>query len=288
MICDDLVQDAEAERQVGVRPRAELADHPRAEQEEVARRHGVGRGFLLGRDQGLRPAHGVLPGGVRNGSSDGVRRAGLLSSCALCFLPSAVAKAESTRHEHGEDGTQSIATWEPGGKDTSLPDGCSPGEASRGPRPTDFRRNRPRRRKREVRRVGRVASGRNSGRTIPLESPRFDARACREMTVSRPAARLATPRGGSVAGRDRRPLVSTHKGTFAASDGLGGPPTARRCVVPPSDARYPRRGRRARGVRTIAGLEPLEGRELLAYSPLGYSLPDLTVHGLLGAGGLVG
>lgn len=49
--------------------------------------------------------------------------------------------------------------------------------------------------------------------------------------------------------------------------------------MPPSDARYPRRGRRARGGRTIASLEALEGRELLAYSPLGYSLPDLTVVG---------
>ena len=48
--------------------------------------------------------------------------------------------------------------------------------------------------------------------------------------------------------------------------------------MPPSDARYPRRGRRAQGTRTIAGLEPLESRELLAYSPLGYSLPDLTVQ----------
>jgi hypothetical protein len=49
-------------------------------------------------------------------------------------------------------------------------------------------------------------------------------------------------------------------------------------VVPPSDARYQRRGRRAQGTRTIAGLELLESRELLAYSPLGFSLPDLTVQ----------
>jgi hypothetical protein len=44
------------------------------------------------------------------------------------------------------------------------------------------------------------------------------------------------------------------------------------------DARYPRRGRRAPGTRTIAGLEALESRQLLAYSPLGFSLPDLTVQ----------
>lgn len=49
--------------------------------------------------------------------------------------------------------------------------------------------------------------------------------------------------------------------------------------MPPSDARYPRRGRRARGGRTLAPPEALERRELLAYSPLGYSLPDLTVVG---------
>jgi hypothetical protein len=49
-------------------------------------------------------------------------------------------------------------------------------------------------------------------------------------------------------------------------------------VVPPSDARKPRRGDRAREGRTIAGVESLEGRQLLAYSPLGYSLPDLTIQ----------
>ncbi len=58
--------------------------------------------------------------------------------------------------------------------------------------------------------------------------------------------------------------------------------------MPPSDARYPRRGRRAQGTRTIAGLEPLESRELLAYSPLGFSLPDLTVQGLSGPVGAWG
>lgn len=47
--------------------------------------------------------------------------------------------------------------------------------------------------------------------------------------------------------------------------------------MPPSDARYPRRGRRARGGRPLAPPEALERRELLAYSPLGYSLPDLSL-----------
>jgi hypothetical protein len=48
-------------------------------------------------------------------------------------------------------------------------------------------------------------------------------------------------------------------------------------VVPRSDARYPRRGRRARGGSPLASPEALERRELLAFSPLGFSLPDLTL-----------
>ena len=47
--------------------------------------------------------------------------------------------------------------------------------------------------------------------------------------------------------------------------------------MPPSDARNPRRGRRARGGRPLASPEALETRALLAYSPLGYSLPDLSL-----------
>lgn len=47
--------------------------------------------------------------------------------------------------------------------------------------------------------------------------------------------------------------------------------------MPPSDARDSRRGRRPRGGRPLAAPEALESRELLAYSPLGYSLPDLTL-----------
>ena len=58
---DDLVQDPEAEREVGVRPSAKLPDHPRPEQELVARRDGVGRGFLQGRYQGFRPAQESAP-----------------------------------------------------------------------------------------------------------------------------------------------------------------------------------------------------------------------------------
>ncbi len=48
--------------------------------------------------------------------------------------------------------------------------------------------------------------------------------------------------------------------------------------MPPSDARSPRRGRHARGGKPLPPPESLESRELLAYSPLGFSLPDLTLQ----------
>ena len=47
--------------------------------------------------------------------------------------------------------------------------------------------------------------------------------------------------------------------------------------MPRSDARDTRRGRRAHGGRFLATPESLEGRQLLAYSPLGFSLPDLSL-----------
>jgi hypothetical protein len=47
--------------------------------------------------------------------------------------------------------------------------------------------------------------------------------------------------------------------------------------VPPMDSRKQRRSGRARGGLVIAPLEALERREVLSYSALGYSLPDLTV-----------
>ena len=74
LLADDprrLVQHAEAEREVGVGPRAELTDHAGAEEQDMAGRDGVRRRFLLGRNQGLRPAHGQVP---RSRVDDGDRR----------------------------------------------------------------------------------------------------------------------------------------------------------------------------------------------------------------------
>jgi hypothetical protein len=47
--------------------------------------------------------------------------------------------------------------------------------------------------------------------------------------------------------------------------------------VPPMDSRKQRRSGRARGGSAIAPLEALERREVLSFSALGYSLPDLVV-----------
>jgi hypothetical protein len=49
--------------------------------------------------------------------------------------------------------------------------------------------------------------------------------------------------------------------------------------VLPWESRRKRRNGRAGRPRGLESLERLEGRELLAYTPLGYSLPDLTVSG---------
>lgn len=48
--------------------------------------------------------------------------------------------------------------------------------------------------------------------------------------------------------------------------------------MPPVNARSPRRGGRARGGPALGPIEALERREVLSYSALGYSLPDLTVR----------
>ncbi len=50
----------------------------------------------------------------------------------------------------------------------------------------------------------------------------------------------------------------------------------------PSDSRPQRPGRRARRRTHLAAPERLESRELLATSPLGFSLPDLTISGSVG------
>lgn len=50
----------------------------------------------------------------------------------------------------------------------------------------------------------------------------------------------------------------------------------------PWESRRERRKGRARRRPDLAALERLEGRELLAYTPLGYSLPDLVVQGFTG------
>jgi hypothetical protein len=52
--------------------------------------------------------------------------------------------------------------------------------------------------------------------------------------------------------------------------------------VLPSDSRHLRPGRRARRRTHLAAPERLESRELLTTSPLGFSLPDLTITGSVG------
>jgi hypothetical protein len=49
-----------------------------------------------------------------------------------------------------------------------------------------------------------------------------------------------------------------------------------------SDSRNLQTGRRARRRTTLAAPERLESRDLLAFSPLGFSLPDLTITGSVG------
>ena len=61
-----------------------------------------------------------------------------------------------------------------------------------------------------------------------------------------------------------------------------GPSAAGRCSVLPWETLRARDDRRARRRTDLAGLEQLEGRQLLSYSSLGYSLPDLQISGLAG------
>ena len=50
----------------------------------------------------------------------------------------------------------------------------------------------------------------------------------------------------------------------------------------PWESRHKRRKVRAPRRPELSALECLEGRELLAYTPLGFSLPDLSVQGFTG------
>src|SRR5271165_3546891 len=66
-------------------------------------------------------------------------------------------------------------------------------------------------------------------------------------------------------------------------DQAGFPIRAGRCSVLPWETLRARDDRRARRRTDLASLEQLEGRQLLSYSSLGYSLPDLQVRGLAGS-----
>src|SRR5271166_1292112 len=61
-----------------------------------------------------------------------------------------------------------------------------------------------------------------------------------------------------------------------------GPSAAGRCSVLPWETLRARDDRRARRRTELAALEQLEGRQLLSYSSLGYSLPELQISGLAG------
>src|SRR5262245_27957721 len=61
-----------------------------------------------------------------------------------------------------------------------------------------------------------------------------------------------------------------------------GSSAAGRCSVLPSRSRHVRPERRARRRTNRADLERLEARDLMAFSTLGFSLPDLTVTGIAG------
>ena len=102
--------------------------------------------------------------------------------------------------------------------------------------------------------------------------------------------RLAGVRGAVHSGM----VVSTFSATFQPSHWLGdqagfpvtrkdrGPSAAGRCSVLSWETLRARDDRRARRRTELAPLEQLEGRQLMAYTSLGYSLPDLHVTGQAG------
>ena len=61
---DDLLQHPQPQRHIGISPGAQLADHARPEQQDVAGSHGIGRCFLERRNQSMRPAHLCKPPGT--------------------------------------------------------------------------------------------------------------------------------------------------------------------------------------------------------------------------------
>src|SRR5271166_1184809 len=70
---------------------------------------------------------------------------------------------------------------------------------------------------------------------------------------------------------------------FRFARGDRGPSAAGRCSVLPWETLRARVERRARRRTDLAALEQLEGRQLLSYSSLGYSLPSLRLSGLAGS-----
>src|SRR5580658_2015565 len=61
-----------------------------------------------------------------------------------------------------------------------------------------------------------------------------------------------------------------------------GPSATGRCSVLPRESRHVRQERRNRRRTDLAALERLESRELMAFSSLGFSLPQLVVTGTAG------
>src|SRR5438128_5609378 len=72
---------------------------------------------------------------------------------------------------------------------------------------------------------------------------------------------------------------STFPGMQSRNGEDRGPSAAGRCSVFPWESRRTRRSGRDRRRPDLAALESLEGRELLAFSPLGFSLPELSIRG---------
>src|SRR5438128_12683229 len=72
---------------------------------------------------------------------------------------------------------------------------------------------------------------------------------------------------------------STFPGRRSRNGEDRGPLAAGRCSVFPWESRRTRRSGRDRRRPDLAALECLEGRELLAHTALGFSLPDLAISG---------
>ena len=77
--------------------------------------------------------------------------------------------------------------------------------------------------------------------------------------------------------------VGARSGSPVIDRGAAVDPDRREVFGVPQRSSKPAQGRRARRRTTLAAPERLESRELMAFNPLGFSLPDLTITGSAGS-----